>query len=61
MTDCVTRPKPETIQRTPNAECSACRAMRQHTAAEFEKYHPDAGHGFVPDRGWTKTGMEGNR
>jgi hypothetical protein len=61
MKDCVTHPKPETIQRTPAAGCPACIDMRQHTPAEFEKYHPDAGHGFLPDHGWTKTGMEGNR
>jgi len=61
MTDCVTRPEPQTIQRTPSASCPACRAMRQHVDAEWVQFHPDAGHGFQQDRGWTKPGLEGNR
>lgn len=59
MTDHVARPKPITIHRTPNPACGACVAMRQHTADEWTRYHPDAGHGCVDGR-WTRPELASN-
>jgi hypothetical protein len=37
-----------------NPDCPACKTKRQHQDAEWQKYHPHAGHGFTQDTGWTK-------
>lgn len=38
-------PNAETIHRTPNPDCPACQAKRQHTAEEWFLHHPLAGTG----------------
>lgn len=47
-----------TVHRTYNPDCRACVEQRQHTDAEWEQHHPDSRHGFSPEVGWTKTGLE---
>ena len=46
------------IRRTPNPNCPACREMRLHTEAERKEFHPDAGHGYTRETGWSKQGMD---
>lgn len=49
------------ILRTPNPQCPACLAQRIHTDPERAQFHPDAGHGFTKEHGWTKPGLEKTR
>jgi hypothetical protein len=42
----------------PNPSCPACQSKRRHTAEETREFHPDSGHGFTKEQGWSKEGME---
>jgi len=35
----------QTIERTPNPDCPACRVKRLHGADEWDAFHPEAGTG----------------
>lgn len=48
----------KTIARTPNVDCPACWDERLHTPEERRAYHPDAGHGYTKELGWTKPGLK---
>lgn len=53
--NCPTNPTPEqpqTVFRTPNAYCPACKLGTQHTSMDWA-YHPFAGHGFTKEMGWS--------
>ena len=49
------------ILRTPNVNCPACKEHRLHTEAEWEAYHPDRGHGFTKECGWSRPDLEKTR
>ena len=38
-------PKPETVFRTPNPDCPACRIKLRHTVDEWRQFHVEAGTG----------------
>jgi len=58
---CAPAKQEATIHRTPNPKCPACQAGRLHSAGEWMAHHPDAGHGFTPEAGWTKPELRGTR
>jgi hypothetical protein len=35
-------------------DCPSCIAKRVHSKYEWNKFHPDRGHGYVREQGWTK-------
>jgi hypothetical protein len=37
--------------------CEACVEKRLHTQEDWVKHHPDAGHGFNKEQGWSKEGL----
>ena len=41
-----------------NPECPACQKKARHTQEQRQQFHPDAGHGYVKEAGWSKPGME---
>lgn len=40
--------------------CPVCNGdeLRAHTAEEMVQYHPNAGHGYTPETGWTKPELD---
>jgi hypothetical protein len=43
--------------RTPAPACPACEARRRHTAEERREYHPQSGHGYAQEVGWTHAAL----
>ena len=41
----------------PKIYCKACVEKRRHTDVDWQN-HPDKGHGFVKEQGWSKEGLE---
>lgn len=49
------------ILKTPNPACPACQSGKRHAPEETRVYHPQSGHGYTPEKGWTKKYMEPRR
>jgi hypothetical protein len=48
----------QTINRTPNPDCSGCQNFTRHTPEEMREFHPLAGHGYTKETGWTLPELE---
>ena len=44
-----TKPAKETVARTPNSDCPACKEKRVHTDLEWKLFHLLAGTGSIVD------------